>query len=48
MEPESGVDVYIQACASGLNKDNLKSKKLIILKRISGMNAGVNSAMNFA
>ena len=47
MEPESGVDVYIQTCASGLNKDNLESKKLIIFKEISGMNAGVNSAVNF-
>ena len=47
MEPESGVDVYIQACASGLNKDNVESKKLIIFEEISGMNAGVNSAMDF-
>ena len=48
MEPESGADVYIKACASGLNKDKLESKNLIIFKKISGMNYGVNSAVNFA
>ena len=48
MEAESAVDVYIQACSIGLNRDNLESKKLIIFRKISRMNAGVNSAMNFA
>ena len=48
MEPEPGVDVCIKACSSGLNRDNLESKKLITFTEIPGMNAGVNSAMNFA